>query len=650
MRVTYNGIFLINTKCVNVKDIVADGNGVFLNIGLPSVTVSVGNDMSFEVVARSKQKLTQPNQFHVRRVYYRHSKKEKFFRRLYDVRDKEGNIVNDIVVVQYVWDGEEGKVKLAPHGNATTTTTPYTATKDSVRKRLQFNLARHNLKEAIDLTNDCPDSSNFTARSPADQVRGVQQANYLARKLRNEAGTSNKHKEELDELYTLMSAAKEDESDFIRCISNHPDPMCILATEYQLEDLDKSCTEELDFRPVTIDPTFKNGRFNVTPVSYRNIMLQSRRTKKCPVFLGPMMIHQRKTFQSYHFLTSQLVGLRPHLRNLKAFGTDGEDALIAACEIALPTAIPLRCFRQNVEAYVHACGLQRFKAEIIGHIFGSEESSGLLDSESGDEFDLRLEQLSTVWASWQGGVKLADYIKGKADMMKKSMISEVRSRAGLGCPPEKFYDNDSESNNERIKQRMEHREPGLCSFVRGMKQIAASQENELVKALYGSSKEYIVRDEFSSFLIQPDDWYNMSEDERRKKVSQFHQKPIGEMYASSTACCTPSLSVAPCIYDEIDRNEGEVGEHPYAISIKADESGLANVLPMQLVQGVWGKAVKLLQKYNSSVCSAPSAIAKVKAFSVLNQSGKDRVPYYVEVHTCLTCNGSSSVPTLYRRK
>ena len=35
-RVTYNGIFLINTKCVNVKDIVADGNGVFLYIGQPS--------------------------------------------------------------------------------------------------------------------------------------------------------------------------------------------------------------------------------------------------------------------------------------------------------------------------------------------------------------------------------------------------------------------------------------------------------------------------------------------------------------------------------------------------------------------------------------------------------------------------------------
>ena len=54
-----------------------------------------------------------------------------------------------------------------------------------------------------------------------------------------------------------------------------------------------------------------------------------------------------------------------------------------------------------------------------------------------------------------------------------------------------------------------------------MKQLAASQENELVKALYGSSKEYRVRDAFSSFVIQPDDWYEMSEVERRKKSCSF---------------------------------------------------------------------------------------------------------------------------------
>lgn len=98
--------------------------------------------------------MTSPKQFHVRRLYYRHSIKEKFFRRIYDVRDKEGNIVNDIVIVQYVWDGDEEDVKLAPQGNAKSTKTPYTSTKATVRQRLTYNLGRHNLKEAIDLTND----------------------------------------------------------------------------------------------------------------------------------------------------------------------------------------------------------------------------------------------------------------------------------------------------------------------------------------------------------------------------------------------------------------------------------------------------------------------------------------------------------------
>ena len=57
MRVTYNGIFFINTKYVNVKNI---GNSVFFfNIGQLSVTVSVCNYVSFKVVARTKQLLNE---------------------------------------------------------------------------------------------------------------------------------------------------------------------------------------------------------------------------------------------------------------------------------------------------------------------------------------------------------------------------------------------------------------------------------------------------------------------------------------------------------------------------------------------------------------------------------------------------------------
>ena len=73
--------------------------------------------------------------------------------------------------------------------------------------------------------------------------------------------------------------------------------------------------------------------------------------------------------------------------------------------------------------------------------------------------------------------------------MKESMTADVRAKAGLGNPLKRFYTNDSETNNERIKHKMDHREAGLSSIVAGMKQLADSQETEFAKALCGMSTE-----------------------------------------------------------------------------------------------------------------------------------------------------------------
>ena len=44
-----------------------------------------------------------------------------------------------------------------------------------------------------------------------------------------------------------------------------------------------------------------------------------------PAILGPVFVHQNRTFASHHFFISSLVGLRPALKNVLSFGTDGED-------------------------------------------------------------------------------------------------------------------------------------------------------------------------------------------------------------------------------------------------------------------------------------------------------------------------------------
>ena len=252
-----------------------------------------------------------------------------------------------------------------------------------------------------------------------------------------------------------MTAAKDDDGAFIRSIVNHPEPMCVLATDFQLNCLAQSSSDSIDFRPVSIDPTFNNGPFSVTPVSFRNIVLESRRTGNCPVFLRPMLIHQTKTFQAYHHLTSQLVGLKPSLLHLQAFGTDGEEELIKACKSVFREAIGLRCFRhfqKNLETAMKNCGIE--DQAIIGQIFGNDETPGILEAECEEEFDLALQEHIKAWEVLPGGEKFCKFLTDRSAVMKESMTGEIRSKAGLGNPPQKFYTNDSETNNERIKHKM----------------------------------------------------------------------------------------------------------------------------------------------------------------------------------------------------
>ena len=166
--------------------------------------------------------------------------------------------------------------------------------------------------------------------------------------------------------------------------------------------------------------------------------------------------------------------------------------------------ISLRCFRhfqQNVETAMKNCGMQEHINTITGQIFGSEETRGLLEAESEDEFDQALQDHIKTWRELPGGEKFCKYLSDRSMMMKSCMTADIRAKAGLGNPPKKFYTNDSETNNERIKHKMDHREAGLCSFVAGMKQLAYSQETEFAKALCGMSTEYNVRDAFSSFVV-----------------------------------------------------------------------------------------------------------------------------------------------------
>ena len=86
-----------------------------------------------------------------------------------------------------------------------------------------------------------------------------------------------------------------------------PDLRCVLASNRQLNDLVRFRTNPVSFSIFNLDPTFNLGNFD----QYRNTMLLDKKSGKHPVFLGPLFIHQKKTFDCYNYFVSKMIGLNP---------------------------------------------------------------------------------------------------------------------------------------------------------------------------------------------------------------------------------------------------------------------------------------------------------------------------------------------------
>ena len=73
---------------------------------------------------------------------------------------------------------------------------------------------------------------------------------------------------------------------------------------------------------LTVDLTFSQGDFNV-PTTYRHLLVKCKRTGHPPVMTGPTLIHYKKSFASYLFFASAMIGQCREIKMLCVFGTDG---------------------------------------------------------------------------------------------------------------------------------------------------------------------------------------------------------------------------------------------------------------------------------------------------------------------------------------
>ena len=186
---------------------------------------------------------------------------------------------------------------------------------------------------------------------------------------------------------------------------------------------------------------------------------------KLSIVLGPILIHQTKTFRPFHYFASTLIRLNPKLVGLRSYGSDGEPELIKTFSVCFPNAVQLRCsnhIRHNIKEKLHMLNIpqgatKEFLADIFGRQIGTHFEAGLVDSESELTFNRSLEAVMAKWDNLEMSYKPtakpqfhAWFRHYKVDEIVKCVLPQARRLAGCRDPKRLFTTNNSESLNHVI--------------------------------------------------------------------------------------------------------------------------------------------------------------------------------------------------------
>ena len=416
--------------------------------------------------------------------------------------------------------------------------------------------------------------------------RNRNQVYNVNRKLKSEKSktTLSSH----DPLLQVITKAKEDqkgrvENAFIRDIPLFPEPIVFLASEQQLRDIERFCTNPAKFCIVGVDATFQIAGFYFTFTTYRNLMLTTEKGNH-PVFIGPGILHKQKLYTSYKTLPLLMSKYCAGTSGILVYGTDGEENMAKALADAYPTAKHLRCdihMRDNVKRKLSEIGITGTVAsEIVFDIFCKKVDGGiqggLVDCTSSDEFDTALKVVVEKWNTLHnhGGKFVEYFLKEKAEVIREAGRANVRSVCGLGYPPKVYTQNANECMNRLIKAEenssYSKKESSLLPYVERVRNEIKRQQDEQFLAVLGRG-QYRLTEEFSFLEVQERNFYSMTDGQKTSLRKNFFSIKVTE---------TPSArTMRP--------------EQTTPLSISPEESGIINI-PFPILTGIFNKAATLV--------------------------------------------------------
>ena len=179
-----------------------------------------------------------------------------------------------------------------------------------------------------------------------------------------------------------------------------PEPAIVLTTDRQLKDVARFCMSYFEFSPLIVDPTFCLGEFDVTLITYLSSLPPVKKVQFTNSVCRSMLY--KKSFATYLFFASSVIGQCRQLVSVHVIGTDGEQALIGTFKHEFGYAQNLTCFfhvRRNVKDKLHQCLVpaQVSTSISLAKKVGTVYTEGLVDASDTIDFDKKTRVAVERW-------------------------------------------------------------------------------------------------------------------------------------------------------------------------------------------------------------------------------------------------------------
>lgn len=194
-------------------------------------------------------------------------------------------------------------------------------------------------------------------------------------------------------------------------------------------------------------------------------------------------------------------------------------------------------------------------------------------------------------------------------MIQDNMLRPIRLNAGLGNPPEAYYNNMPESANKVIKMGVNFRKSEMSEFNGKMEKVIQQQRRDCESAVINRGP-YALADEFLHLQMSPEKWFSLNARQRESHLKKFW----AEVPARKE-------DVQGDVDDSDATEDNSALKIHQELSVSAEESGVAGVALLSLKEMFRQTAILLNKK--DSIMEIP-----FKPLTFMVESDRGR-PHYV---------------------